>query len=287
MSSDNFINNYNRLASFVDNSVECFINDQGQLFDAMRYSLMSGGKRFRPVLTLAVAEMLNLNVEDVLPYSLGIECIHTASLIHDDLPALDNDALRRGKLTCHKVFGEAVAILAADAFFGKAFEVILQCETINPRIRSELCALLSKTLVELCVGQALEFETGEVEVGEGTLSTENDNRLRRVDLKKTSALISAACAGPALFLTEEKEHTVQALIEFGNHLGLLFQITDDILDACSEASDKPTYVNVFGLNKAQELALQEQDNALKSLDKLNFKTWFLKEICSYVISRRD
>lgn len=304
MTECNFINNFRRLVGLWESWLSEEFSPSSlcsSLEEAYRYSLFSPGKRLRPVLALASAEMLNVPFSRIKPFALAIEYIHTFSLIHDDLPAMDNDSLRRGKPTCHVKFGEATALLAGDALVGKAFSLLASRAEEEPEICASLTGLLARTLVELCEGQMMDLEAS----GRGSPSEQcllDDSReqelLEERHMKKTGALIRASLIGPTRFLqgTVQRE-TEKRLSEYGSCLGLLFQITDDILDATSTtevlgkdaASDArqgtPTYVSVFGLEQAGDLAAEVAIKAKCALSPFGEKAAFLVWLCDYVLER--
>jgi len=230
---------------------------KGKLAKAMRYSVFAGGKRFRPLLCLATAQMLGSLPKKVLPYACAVEMIHTFTLIHDDLPAMDNSDLRRGKPTCHKVFGEALAILAGDALSTLAFEIIAE----HPAAVREL----AKALLIVVEGQVADIESAHKKL---TL-----HKLKRIHQWKTAALLKACVRGTAL-ICRAKPKEIEALICYADHLGLAFQIADDILDVTSttEAAGKPVHADagkgfpyLIGLEKSREMANAEKELARNAL----------------------
>src|SRR5262249_46704120 len=199
-----------------------------QLHRAMRYSLMAGGKRLRPTLVLAAGEALGASTDDLMPAACAIEMIHTYSLIHDDLPAMDNDDLRRGRPTCHKVFGEAIAILAGDALLTQAFRV-LSAEGPASDARRQLrvvreIATAAGTVEALIGGQVADIEN------EG--KTVDASTLEYIHRSKTGALITASVVVGAI-LAAAPEAAIDRLREYGRRIGLAFQIADDLLDVTS------------------------------------------------------
>ncbi len=232
-----------------------------QLLDAMRYSLLAGGKRIRPSLLISCYQACGGRQTDlVMPAALAIECIHTYSLIHDDLPCMDDDDLRRGKPTCHKQFDESTAVLAADALQALAFELLAAAD-----IPAELrCRLIHSLAIAagsqgMVGGQVLDMQAESDSAGMDILAVE------RIHLHKTGALLRWCCEAGAL-LAQADERRFQACSRYGKSIGLLFQIADDILDATAssvalgksagkdEAQNKATYVSVLGLQRARELA---------------------------------
>ena len=229
------------------------------LEEAMRYSLLAGGKRIRPVLALATADAIGRERESVLPLAAALELIHTYSLIHDDLPAMDDDDLRRGRLTCHKVFGEDVAILAGDALYAEAFKLLLTRQAGHPANLVTVAArLASATGVQGMVGGQYIDVSGTAPGGaEG---------LRRLHELKTGRLIGASIECVLLLDAHPKAAQAAGFRDFAGELGVLFQIVDDILDVTGSSRElgkqegaderlgKRTYVSEFGLDGARRLA---------------------------------
>jgi geranylgeranyl diphosphate synthase type II len=240
------------------------------LDEAMRYSLLAGGKRIRPVLSLATAESLDRPRADVLPLAGAIELIHTYSLIHDDLPAMDDDDLRRGRLTCHKVFGEDVAILAGDGLYAEAFRLLLTDQQGEPvHLLAAARELASATGVGGMVGGQYIDVAGTAPDGAAGL--------RRLHELKTGRLIAASIECVLLLVGDHKPETIGAFRAFAGELGVLFQIVDDILDVtgseetlgkqqgADERLGKRTYVTEFGLDGARRLAGESHDRAREAL----------------------
>ena len=229
---------------------------QAGLAEAMRYSLLAGGKRIRPLLTLEFCRISGGDIEQALPVACAVEMLHTYSLIHDDLPAMDNDDLRRGKPTNHKIYGECTAILAGDALQAEAFGAILRCDL--PTERRAACAEILAGAVGLdgmCGGQYLDM------TGEGKALTAEE--LNEINTRKTGALLAAACQlGAAAAGAGERK--LAAAAHFGAALGMAFQIRDDMLDVLStdEELGKPvgsdaeenknTYMALYGAEKCEE-----------------------------------
>ena len=240
------------------------------LEEAMRYSLLAGGKRIRPVLALATATAIGLESRVVLPLAAALEMIHTYSLIHDDLPAMDDDDLRRGRPTCHVVYGEDVAILAGDGLYAEAFRHLLQNQQGEPRnvllAASELAAATG--VMGMVGGQYMDVAK--------TASTEADG-LRRLHALKTGRLIAASIECVLLIDGTGQPATISFFDKFASELGVLFQIVDDILDVIGsdetlgkpQGSDerlgKRTYVTEFGLDGARNLARQAHESAIEAL----------------------
>ena len=255
------------------------------LEEAMRYSLLAGGKRIRPVLALATAEALGRDRAEVAPFAAAVELIHTYSLIHDDLPAMDDDALRRGQPTCHVKFGEAVAILAGDGLFAEAIRHVTEEQPGPPEnVLAALQRLVAAAGVDGMVGGQYMDIQGEA------------GDLRRLHELKTGRLIAASVDCVPLLCGVTGPATI-ALGRFAAELGVLFQIVDDILDVTGEeaALGKPqgsderhgklTYVSVFGLDRARELAAESHRNARAALAESGFETETLDRITDYILTR--
>ena len=261
------------------------------LHQAMRYSALNGGKRFRPVLAYSTGHALGLEPEFVDPVAAAIEVIHAYSLIHDDLPAMDDDALRRGRPTCHKAFGEATAILAGDALQALAFEILAEgLPPENPRSLGVI-DLIARACgsVGMAGGQALDLEA----VGQ-TIEVEALERMHRL---KTGALIQAALTAPCVLADAGKE-SCEALAAYGACVGLAFQVHDDILDVTGDSAltgkttladaalEKPTFPSILGLEASRLRARELRDQAIAHLEPVNGDTSVLEWLASYVI-RRD
>lgn len=262
----------------------------GGLVDAMRYSLLAGGKRVRPVLALATAEALGSDPDEIMPYAAALELVHTYSLIHDDLPAMDDDDLRRGRPTCHVEFGENVAILAGDALFAEALLLVTARQSGDP---SDVIAALNELL---SAGGASGMVGGQYIDIAGEVG--NAAELRNMHRLKTGRLISASVKGAALALGADPRTTEQ-LEEFACELGVLFQIIDDILDVTGSSAalgktsgsdvrhGKATYVSVFGLGPARELAKESFGRVRELLDSIELQgdRTDLESISEYIFSR--
>ena len=262
---------------------------------AIRYSLFAGGKRIRPLLALAAAEAAGGEEEDVLPFACAVEMVHTYSLIHDDLPAMDDDDLRRGKPTCHKVFGEAIAILAGDALLTRAFHLIVDLPAdLDPdrlRRRLQAAAILGEACGTggLIGGQVLDLESERRPVDAATLE-----RLHRA---KTGALLGACVRGGAV-LGRATPETTSCLDRFASAIGLAFQVVDDILDATegaeqlgktagkARAAGKATYVAVHGLAGARRIAGDLLAQAHEAVAPLGRRGEALDALARLIVERR-
>lgn len=265
----------------------------GNVTTAARYSLLSGGKRIRPVLVLATVACLGSDPELALPYAAALEMIHTYSLVHDDLPCMDDDDLRRGRPTCHKQFGEALAVLAGDALLNRAFEVMLDDMTTGCQNKIEAARIIARAAGSsgMIAGQTLDLEA------EGQLIP--PEKLERLHQLKTGQLILApvlaACA-----LADASVPVTSLFQSFAANLGLAFQIQDDILDVTASESrlgkstgkdqrdQKSTYVTLFGLDTAQAYlkeATRQAKEALGAVAGLGYDTTFLEDLADYLLLR--
>ena len=258
---------------------------------AMRYSLFAGGKRIRPALCLAAAAACGGDETDALPLACAVECIHTYSLVHDDLPAMDNDDYRRGKLTNHKVFGEGIAVLAGDALLTQAFEVAARCKGWPRYSHQTIVRELAHAAgsLQLIAGQVADLE------GEGKRLS--PGQLRYIHERKTSALLccSVRLGGMSANCTPAQ---LKALTEFGSNVGLAFQVIDDILDV-TQTSDKlgktagkdtkaqkATYPSIIGLERSRKIARQLTQRAFNSLKAFKGKAVALEALAAFLL-RRD
>lgn len=259
------------------------------LTESMEYSLMAGGKRLRPILLMSAADAAGAKGEDFLASACAIEMIHTYSLIHDDLPAMDNDDYRRGKLTNHKIYGAGIATLAGDALLTLAFEVMTR-EDVSPEIKLAVIQEMSAAAGPqgMVGGQAVDLESEGKRIPL--------EKLREMHLGKTGALFKAAIRSGAI-LAKADEKTLAALTDYALAFGLAFQITDDILDVVGdeatigkpvgsdERNNKSTYVTLTSLEEARRLAREAVDDGLKAIAPLGDKAKFLGSLLEYLISR--
>lgn len=259
---------------------------------AIRWSLFAGGKRFRPLLLLATGQEFGASADNLLDTACALEMIHTYSLIHDDLPSMDDDDLRRGRPTCHVRFGEATAILAGDALQTLAFQAIAEDEKLSPDVRVRLVsevARASATPDGMVAGQAHDLNAESREVS-GT-------ELERIHRLKTGALISCAARSGAI-IAGANETELESVGRYSAALGLLFQITDDLLDVTATAEDlgktpgkdarsrKATYPALYGLDATRERAHAAYTEACAALDKLERPTPTLRAIAELILERR-
>lgn len=260
------------------------------LAKAMNYSLMAGGKRLRPILIMAAADALGVDGKKFLRLSTSIEFIHTYSLIHDDLPAMDNDDYRRGKLTNHKVFGEALAILAGDALLTMAFEIIATDKNVAAETKVKIITEMSKAAGAegMVGGQVIDMQSENKKIDIQTL--------KQMHAAKTGALFCAAIRSGAI-LAGADEKQLANLTEYARQFGLAFQITDDILDVVGdektigkpvgsdEKNHKSTYVTLGSLESAKALAQEAVDKAKASLVDFGENAEFLRALVDYLITR--
>jgi geranylgeranyl diphosphate synthase type II len=250
--------------------VEAEAADAAGLEEAMRYSLLAGGKRIRPVLALATARAVDTDPARVLPLAAALELIHTYSLIHDDLPAMDDDDLRRGRPTCHKAFGENVAILAGDGLYAEAFRHVLTHQAGDP-------AAILAAVGELAAATGVNGMVGGQFLDVTERAPEGAAGLRALHGLKTGKLIVASIVCPLLVVGGDEPARIEVFRSFASELGVLFQIVDDILDVTGDddALGKPqgsderlgkrTYVSEFGLSQARKLAAESYRNACTAL----------------------
>ncbi|MBR1730536.1 MAG: polyprenyl synthetase family protein [Selenomonadaceae bacterium] len=257
---------------------------------AMEYSLMSGGKRVRPMLLMAAADAVNESGSKFLTIAAALEMIHTYSLIHDDLPAMDNDDLRRGKPTTHKVFGEAIAILAGDALLTLAFEVMLRQRGVSHASILFVVDEVSQAagVAGMIGGQAIDLESEGKKIDLETL--------KKMHIGKTGALFKAAIRSGAI-LAGASSSQLKALTNYANNFGLAFQITDDILDVTGdekifgkpigsdERNQKSTYVTLTSLDEAKKLASEAVDNGVNALKIFGEEADFLRNLIKYLLTR--
>ena len=287
----NFSANYEKTKQLFEEKLYALIdglnNTDATLKDAMAYSVKAGGKRFRPVLMIETAKALEVSIEEIMPFALAIELIHTYSLIHDDLPCMDNDDFRRGKPTNHKVFGEAIAVLAGDALLNLAYETTFRA--IGGIYKVNACRILSRFAgySGMIGGQATDVLSEGKALDTETLNFIHQNKTGK--LITASVLVASSISG---------DKYINELREYGENIGLLFQITDDILDALStsetlgktvgkdQKANKLTFVSLYGVEKSKELANQCLQNALKSIQDVE-NNEFLVELAKYIVDRKS
>jgi geranylgeranyl diphosphate synthase type II len=280
-----------RVDAALDRCVPDECQDPPVIHRAMRYSLFAGGKRIRPLLAIAAAEAVSDSPVGVEDAACSLELIHTYSLIHDDLPALDNDDLRRGRPTCHKVFGDAMAILAGDALLTLAFEVLAGLENVDAHRRMRLVEELARA--SGTVGGMIGGQVNDIE-GEGKHPTAQ--LLDSIHRAKTGALLRASVRIGAIYAGANADQ-LDALTRFGEHAGLAFQIVDDVLDveqpseklgktAGKDAQQhKITFPAVYGVEKSKAMAEEERRAAHVALQGMDDRAGRLKELADLIVTR--
>lgn len=285
--------------SLVEEALDRYLPRESEmpatLHKSMRYSMMAGGKRLRPILCIASCEAVSGQIKNALPTACALEMIHTYSLIHDDLPAMDNDDFRRGRPTNHKVFGEAVAILAGDALLTKAFRIMTDLnlrKAVRPDTILDVISDISRAAGSFGMvgGQVVDMESEGKEIDLATLEY--------LHTRKTGALILASIIGGAR-IGGGTDEQIAALTRYGECLGLAFQIADDILDIEGNQDEigkdvgsdlekgKATYPSIIGMRASKERASELIDMAIKSLKEFDEKAEPLREIAKYVVERRS
>lgn len=273
--------------SYLQNNCFCDTTQpQAQLFEAMRYSLLAGGKRLRPIFVLDFCNMCGGDWSKALPFAAAVEMIHTYSLIHDDLPCMDNDDYRRGKLTNHKVYGEAMAVLAGDALLTAAFKQLAIAD-MDAQTRINAVEVLSDCAGELGMvgGQVLDIQSEKRQC--------TQQEVIDIQSRKTGALIKAACSLGVL-AGQGSVTQLAAASRYAEHLGLAFQIRDDMLDVIGNAEElgkaigmdkgKNTFVQLYGIDRCNELVKEHTGLALKQLEFFQSHT-FMKELSLQLVGR--
>ncbi|MFL6417439.1 MAG: polyprenyl synthetase family protein [Bryobacteraceae bacterium] len=258
---------------------------------AMRYSLFAGGKRIRPILAITAAAAISEQIAGVENAAAALELIHTYSLIHDDLPALDNDDFRRGRPTCHKVFGDALAILAGDALLTLAFEVLSDLD-VDAQTRIRLVRELAQA-----AGTVGGMIGGQVHDIEGERQPPTPSLLESIHRAKTGALLKVSVRFGAIYAAASGKD-LDALTKYGEHLGLAFQIIDDVLDVeqssdqlgktagKDEQQQKITFPAVYGLEKSRQMAMLERESAHEAISGLGRRSERLRQIADFVVLRQ-
>lgn len=258
---------------------------------AIRWSVFAGGKRFRPALLIAVGQTFGAPMDHLLRTACAFEMIHSYSLIHDDLPSMDDDDLRRGRATCHVQFDEATAILAGDALQALAFQAIAEDEKLSAELRVQLLAELARaagTPVGMVAGQALDLEAESRKL--------SDVEVNRIHAHKTGALISTAARAGAL-ISGAPEEELAAVTDYGINLGLLFQITDDLLDVTATAdelgktpgkdarSKKATFPSIYGIEVTRKVIVAVHRTTCTELERIKRTTQLLESIADFILHR--
>lgn len=286
-------------ARLIDIALEKFLPAEKMapetLHKAMRYSVFAGGKRLRPILCLAAAKTVGADTDALPAAACALELVHTYSLIHDDLPAMDNDDYRRGKLTNHKVYGDAIAILAGDALLTLAFQLIAECGhdgSIPPQIITRVIkeVAVAAGSMGMIGGQAVDVESENKKIGKDTLTY--------IHTHKTGALFKASIRAGAM-LGGGTDRELSQLTQYAESLGLAFQITDDILDVegdsatlgktvgSDERKKKNTYPARYGLSESKQLARQSVEEAIAALHDFDERADILRYIAVYLLERKE
>lgn len=265
---------------------------QKTIMEAMNYSLKAGGKRLRPILTLESCKAVGGNEEDAIPFAMAIEMIHTYSLIHDDLPALDNDDLRRGQPTNHKVFGDAMATLAGDALLNYAFEVMLS-SSIDKDDANKYLKAINEIAKHAGIYGMIGGQVVDVESQNKTIEKE---KLDFIHMNKTAAMI-VGCMRAGAIIGNASDDELERITKYGKNIGLSFQIVDDILDIVGDetklgkpigsdiANHKSTYPSLLGLEKSRQIAKELINEGKNSLEGLSSEVDFLNKLADYIINR--
>ncbi len=286
----------NDYLQMIERALKQYIYDvsdgQDLVIDAMRYSVQNGGKRVRPILTMEFCRVCGGDPKDALPFACALEMIHTYSLIHDDLPCMDNDDLRRGKPSCHKQFGEAYALLAGDGLLTLAFETLTKAENLSPQNVVRAVKVLSSLsgVRGMIGGQVIDLLSEEKKVDFKTLHC--------IDRLKTGALIKAAALLGCIAAGVTDETILSAAETYAENIGFAFQVVDDILDVTSstdtlgkpvgsdEKNAKSTFVSLLGLEKCKTLAEDLTENAICALQTLPGDTDFLLNFAKQLAVRK-
>lgn len=276
-------------AQRVNQHLDQCLSDQGSLTEAMRYSALSGGKRFRPILTYTVANIFGTDLSLADSSACAVELIHAYSLIHDDLPAMDDDDVRHNQLACHKRFGEAQAILAGDGLQALAFEVLTNDSALSPQIRIALLQSLTHAAFEMAQGQSIDLSVVEKSI--------DINTLKDMHQKKTGALLSCSVNLGALISDQCCEEDRQILDQFSKDIGLAYQIQDDVLDVLTPESklgkkqnsdvdkNKPTYPALLGLENSKSEYENLYERALGALNALSVDAAQLQQLTQQLQNR--
>ncbi len=284
-----FLTDASRKVDFaLENLIPSGESEPAKLYEAIRHSLFAGGKRFRPALVFAAGKVFNVPEEKLFRTASAIEMIHTYSLIHDDLPAMDDDDLRRGRPTCHKKFGEATAVLAGDVLQSLAFQAIAGDENLSDKIKIKLVSELAESAAKMVDGQQLDLDA------EGKKISVAD--LENIHRNKTGALICVSARAGAI-ISEASENDLNAVTNYAAKLGLLFQITDDLLDITQTTAvlgktagkdltaEKATYPALYGIEETKKLSKKIYTEACAELKKIKNKTDILRELVDFILHR--
>lgn len=289
----------NEMINLVDSNLDICLPTEDTypqtIHKAMRYSIFSGGKRLRPILVMAACEIVGGNSDDAIDFACAIEMVHAYSLIHDDLPAMDNDDYRRGKLTNHKVFGDAMAILAGDALLNFATETMIYSALKNTPKSTKYISAMNEIMSAsgingMISGQVVDIESEGKKIDEYTLNFMHSH--------KTGALITAGVRAGAI-IGGAGSMELECLTEFAKNLGLAFQIKDDILDVIGDEAklgkkvgsdqinNKSTFVTIYGLEKSQDMVAKVTQEAISALDMFEQRGEFLKDLANHLVNRES
>ena len=293
----NFKDKLEQYRVLIDNSLMNYVTkpdfEEKRVYDAMAYAFTGGGKRIRPILTLEFCRLCGMDISYALPFACAVEMIHCYSLVHDDLPCMDDDALRRGKPSCHIAYGEAYALLAGDGLLTLAFETMLkkyEGSIVTPQNSARAALELAKQAgyCGMIGGQTVDIASEGKEI--------NLETLKLMHSLKTGALISAACKIGCI-IAGASEEKICAAQEYAKNIGLAFQITDDVLDAVGdtaqlgknvgsdEANNKTTFVSLMGVEKSLEAACELTEKAKSELEIFGSDSEFLCELADYLAKR--
>ncbi len=287
-----FEKNLDRYIELTENAINEYLSNKDiplELQETMKYSSLAPGKRLRPALLINACEICGGKAEDAIPFACAMEFIHTYSLIHDDLPALDNDDMRRGRPTLHKKYDEARAILTGDALLSYAFEIALDAADNMNKVKAAREIAVAAGATKMVAGQWVDVTLNGKVVDEKTMEY--------IHLNKTAAMIIGATRAGA-FVAGADEEKIEALSVYARAIGYTFQIIDDVLDVegdseflgknvgSDEANNKMTFVTLFGVDGAREQAKKHTEQAIKSLDAFGEKAEFMRHLAQYLLNRK-
>ncbi len=283
--------------TYIESKLQSYIPNmnvyQKTLFESMKYSLDAGGKRLRPILLMESAALFNSDIEDIIPFACAVEMIHTYSLIHDDLPAMDDDDLRRGKPTNHKVFGEGIAVLAGDGLLNYSFEIMLEHALKNEKNSYKYLKAMNEIakasgVKGMIAGQVVDLESENKKIDKDTLDF--------IHMNKTSAMIIGSMRAGAI-IGGANDSELENITNYAKNIGLAFQVVDDILDIVGDEkklgkdigsdleNNKSTYPSLFGIDKSRDIARNLIDDAKKYISAFDEKNEFLNCLADYIIDR--
>ena len=276
----------------INSLIEKYKSSPEILQEAIKYTMKNGGKRFRPALCLLTAKSLGSSYSSVLPTACAIEFIHTYSLIHDDLPSIDNDDLRRGKLTCHKVYGEDIALLTGDALFAEAFNIILKYQVCSHHIKIRILKEIGDAsgASGMVAGQIIDVYFSGKKITRPMLEHMHHN--------KTGKLIMASVRCGAL-LARAGEENLKGFTEYARNIGMVFQITDDLLDIESSREEtgkttgkdsiqkKNTFPSIYGVKKSREIAKEKVEEAISIIEGMDIEGEWLIKIARFLLKRKS